>query len=110
MEHRVQADFSAESFDAAEARLRRSVAYGEYDELDTIIAAYCQAGRSHLDDLPGGDQRHHSALTRILNTIEWSRLMLCAARASNSRRLDRALRATRYLPSRHSAPTTFVDF
>jgi len=110
MEHRLQADLSSESLDAAEARLRRSVAYGEYNELDTIIASYCQAGRSYLGDLPGGDPRHRSALTRILNTIEWSRLMLCAARASNSHRLDRALRATRYLPSLNSAPTTFVDF
>jgi thioredoxin-like negative regulator of GroEL len=98
------------SLEKAEKLLRHAATYQEYDRVDARIAAYCDAARQHLAALTVRDSRHRAALTHVLDVLEWSRLMLCAGYAAQSQRLQRAVRADRFLgPQTFSAPTTRLD-
>ncbi len=108
---RPKAEMRPTQLGKAEERLRHAVAHQEYAEAGSHIVAYCDAARDHLDTLRDQDSRHRAALKHVLDVLEWARLMLCAGRAADSRRLERAALADRYLGRRPAAaPSTLIDF
>lgn len=84
---------------AAERELRTAIAYQEYGEVVSRIDAYCEAARSHLETLSSQDSRHRVCLARVLDVLEWTRLMICTARATCGDRLERVDLLDRYLQS-----------
>jgi hypothetical protein len=92
------------SFERAEALLRRAVIYRQLREVDSHIYAYGAEADRELKALPDHDRRRRDLLTHVLEVLEWSRLMLCAARDSCAARLERATLIDRYLGTQTPAP------
>jgi hypothetical protein len=102
----------SESFESAEALLRRAVIYRQFREVDSRVAAFCAEADRQLGTLTPGDARHKATLVRVLDTLEWTRLMLCAARTACAAKVERAALIDRYLgtQSSHPRPETQLDF
>ena len=94
----------AEPFESAEARLREAVIYRQFREVDSRVVAFCAEADRHLQKLTAGDARHKATLTRVLDTLEWTRLMLCAARTACAAKVERAALIERYLGTQTSEP------
>jgi hypothetical protein len=101
----------AEAFENAENLLRHAVTYRHFREVDSRILAYCQEADRQLQLLPDHDVRRRALLTRVLDVLEWTRLMLCAARAACSAKLERAVMIDRYLGAQiaEPRPATRID-
>lgn len=101
-----------DSLESAEALLRQAVIYRQFREVDSRVTAFCAEADSELQQLNAGDARHKATLTRVLDTLEWTRLMLCAARAACTAKLERAALIDRYLGTQTSdpIPATRIDF
>jgi hypothetical protein len=91
-------------FEHAEALLRHAVTYRRLREVDSRIHAYCAEANRELKTLPKHDSRRRDLLTRVLEVLEWTRLMLLAARESCAARLERAAVIDRYLGTQIPAP------
>lgn len=103
---------TAESFENAEHLLRYAVTYRRFQEVDSRIHAYCEEADRQLQTLSAGDTRHKATLARVLETLEWTRLMLCAARTACAAKVERAALIDRYLGTQSSdpRPETHLDF
>ena len=102
---------SFKNFETAESQLRHAVTYRQLREVDSRIHAYCTEADRELSGLPEHDPRRRDLLTRVLDVLEWTRLMLCAARESCAARLERATMIDRYLGTQTPAarPETHFD-
>jgi hypothetical protein len=97
--------------DDAETLLRRAVTYRQFREIDPRLTAYCREADRELKSLTAHDPRHKALLTHVLEVLEWTRLMLQAARAICAAKLDRAVLIDRYLGTQvaGAVPSTRVD-
>ena len=98
------------NFENAESQLRHAVTYRQLREVDSLINAYCAEADRELSALPEHDPRRRDLLTRVLDVLEWTRLMLCAARESCAARLERATMIDRYLGTQTPAPLPDTHF
>ena len=102
----------AESLESAEALLRHAVIYRQFRDVDSRVAAFCAQADRHLQTLTAGDTSHKATLTRVIDTLEWTRFMLCAARTACAAKVERAALIDRYLGTQSSdpRPATQLDF
>jgi hypothetical protein len=100
-----------EPLESAENLLRHAVIYRQFREVDLRVVAYCNEADRHLKSLPERDMKHRVLLTHVLDVLEWTRLMLCAARAACAAKLERAVTIDRYLGTQtaESQPATRFD-
>ena len=100
------------SFENAEDLLRHAVTYRQFSDVDALVHAYCSEANLHLRSLTEQDPRHKETLTRVMDVLEWTRLMLVAARTACGAKLERAALIDRYLGSQtaEAAPATRLDF
>jgi hypothetical protein len=91
-------------FDNAEARLRHAITYRQLREVDSRIHDFCAEADCELKALPEQDPRRRDLLTHVLEVLEWTRLMLLAAREACAARLERATVIDRYLGTQIPAP------
>jgi len=103
---------ASEALEAAETLLRHAVIYREFASVDSRVGAFCAEADRQLKKCNAGDARHKATLVRVLDTLEWTRLMLCAARAACSAKLERAALIDRYLGTQAVEPrsATQLDF
>jgi hypothetical protein len=101
----------SDSLDTTETLLRRAVIYRHFREINSRIVAYCSAADQELKSLPEHEARHEALLTHVLETLEWTRLMLQSARAACAAKLERASLIDRYLGTQvpELNPSTRLD-
>jgi hypothetical protein len=100
------------AFETAESRLRHAVIYREFRDVDSHVLAFCTEADRQLEQIPSGEARHKAVLRHVLDTLEWTRLMLCAARTACAAKLERAALIDRYLGTQTPDPQslTRLDF
>jgi hypothetical protein len=101
-----------ETLESAETQLRQAVIYRQFRDVDSRLSAFCAEAERRLRTLNEGDARHKSTLVHVLDTLEWTRLMLCAARTACAAKLERAALIDRYLGTQiaEPRPITRLDF
>jgi hypothetical protein len=101
-----------ETFESAETQLRQAVIYRQFRDVDPLLMAFCAEADRRLRTLNAGDARHKSTLLHVLDTLEWTRFMLCAARTACAAKLERAELIDRYLGTQTAEPQplTRLDF
>ena len=80
-----------------EHQLRRSVEQQHFDATDRLVALLCLETGDYLKSLPVGSPEGQSVCQRLLDTIEWTRLMTCTVRARLADELQRLPALNRYL-------------
>jgi hypothetical protein len=100
-----------QALDKAETALRRAATAQDYSEVDLTVVAYCDAARIYLATLPEQDTRRRAALARVLDVLEWARLMVYTSRAGRVNKLERVATLDRYLGSQNPAasPSTLIN-
>jgi hypothetical protein len=101
---------STEALEQAEDLLRHAVTYRHLHEVDSRVLAYCSEADEQLRLLPEQDSRHRALLTRVLDMLEWTRLMLYAARAACAAKMERVATIDRYLGTQTAEPRPATHF
>jgi hypothetical protein len=79
-----------ESLRRIETELRREAACHHYPEVERLLVSLCQAAAEETKLLPAGDSRILEIATWVDELLEWTRVMLMAARASVASELRQA--------------------
>jgi len=87
-----------DSLTRVEDRFRHAVESRQYGAADQLALQYGDAARDAVAALPAGDPARAQIARRVLDTLEWARLVLLIGRASTARELRRIPFLTSYMP------------
>jgi hypothetical protein len=87
----------SESLQKIEAELRRDAACHRYPEVQRLVVSLCQAAAEQTKVLPAGDSRILEIGAWVDDLLEWTRVMLVTARASQAAELRQAYFLRGYL-------------
>ena len=90
-----------------ERELRSSIARGQYGLLPAQMDDIRQATERHISGLAPTDPARHQIASRILETMEWVRLMVLAQRQGYLDQLDRLPNVGLYLDRHITQETSF---
>src|SRR5579883_2192143 len=92
-----------------ERDLRRAAERRQYREIERLAELYCQAARRRLEAMPRGCPGAQRIARDAVALLEWTLLMLYAARESCRADLQRVSSLRRYRPSvRECSPSVRV--
>jgi hypothetical protein len=77
--------------------LRTAAVQRRYTDVERLARLYCSAAEAQAKSLPRGDPRIAQMVRHVEATLEWSRLILCAARAIAADELSSLPLLSRYI-------------
>jgi len=91
-----------DSLTLIETRLRRAAESREYAAVDRLTLEYGGTAREAIAALPAGAPEIAGIARRVLDTLEWARLVVLTGRASTAQELRRIPFLTEYLSGQGS--------
>ena len=92
-----------------EDELKRAAESRQYGAVDRLTLEYGDTARQAIAQMTAGDPEIAGLARRVLNTLEWARLVVLTGRASTARELRRIPFLTRYMPQARKRPAIQVQ-
>jgi hypothetical protein len=99
----------AESLQRVEAELRREAVCQRYPEVQRLVVSLCRGAANQTSAMPAGDPRILEIAGWVDKILEWTRMVLTAARASQAAKLRQVHFLKGYLRQTQMAAQMSLD-